>query len=375
MLHTPISHPFRKLILIYVFWLISWILAGSLFEVYFFGLGLTIHEIIGAGAFWFVGSLLVTPFFRSLPARAFMLGGIAIAFVSVFLLAVFPDPNMAYVYRFLLGFTNFFFWVPFNILFYEFRKENNAQLAALYYAVGPALMLLLPGISGLIASEFGYVQLYLLAMASYAVAFVLAFFFLGKESTYGYSFEESIASIRGLKFLIFLEGFLGSVIISIMVEAMLLQYVDMPLDFGVFISLSTAFSLFASFITARISDIKRRRREYLLFSAFLFGISAIFTGTNATLEHFFLGVALISFFKTILFPISFALVVDNSKNLVTSMVGREFILNLGRALGTIFVFALLFLFDLNFILVLQGIGLLLVYPSLFEIKKRKLAII
>ena len=58
-LANKLRDPFAKLIIIYVFWMLAWILAGSLFEVYFLSLGMSIHEIISTSIFWFCASLIL----------------------------------------------------------------------------------------------------------------------------------------------------------------------------------------------------------------------------------------------------------------------------------------------------------------------------
>ena len=366
------SSPFFKLILIYVFWLASGILASSLFEVYFFGLGLSIQEIVATSFFWFVGSLILIPLFKKINSKKFVLIGIAIAFISVLALYQFKFKETAYLYRFLLSLTQFFFWAPFNILFYEFRKENNAILGALYFSVGPLLLLVLPAVSGVIATDLGYENLYFLAMISCAITFILAFLFL-EDHTYNYDIMKSLESISGLKSLIFLEGFGANIIASVTLETMLLKYATKPLEFGSFISLTTIFSILASFLTARISDKHKRRREVILLSAIALGIATIFASTASSIEQFFLGFAIVNFFKTIFFPLPFALVVDNSKDLAGTMIGREYMLNFGRICGAILGFALLFYFDISFVVLINGLTMLVAYPLAFELKKRKLA--
>src|SRR3989338_4170867 len=63
------SSPFSKLIIVYLFWLSSWIFAGSLFEVYFFGLGLSIQEIVGTSFFWSICSRGARPIFQKNPIK------------------------------------------------------------------------------------------------------------------------------------------------------------------------------------------------------------------------------------------------------------------------------------------------------------------
>lgn len=365
------SSSFAKLNIVYILWIASWILSGSLFEVYFFGLGMSYQELVLANSLWFLGALITIPLFRKIDSKKFMLVGIVMAFASVCMLYFIRDTNASFLFRFMVGLSNFFFWIPFNVMFYEFRKNNNATLGSVYYSIGPILTIILPGLGGFIATSFGYGNLFLAGLALYAITFILCSLLL-ENKKYVYDTVESIKSISGLKTLIFLEGFSAAVIMSVLLEVMLLKYIDKPLEFGTFVSLATGLSVAISLITSKLSDMRKRRREFLVVSAVVFGIFAIFTSTATTVAVFFLGFALISFIRTIFFPLPLALVVDNSKNLVNSMIGRELMLNLGRGLGAIFVFLILFKYDLSYALFAEGVIMLVLYPLVFEIKKKKL---
>ncbi len=367
-----LSTQFAKLNIVFALWLTASILGGSLLEVYLFELGMSINEIISTGIIWFVATLFLTPMFRKVPAKKFMLLGIAIGLLSVIMIYAIPDTKAAYLFRFLLGLTHFFFWVPFNTMFYEFKKENNAVMGAMYYSLGPLLTVFLPGIAGIIAGTFGYGNLYILAAVAYVATFVLALSFLDEKKTYEYRLTDALKSLSGLKTLIFLEGFAPGVIVSVLLEVMTLQYVHTPAEYGAFISLTTIFAIAASFMTARISDINNRRREFLVISAIAFGLSAMLTSITSTATMFFLGFALINFFKTVFFPLPFALLVDNSKNLFNTMVGREWLLSLGRVTGIISTLIIAIYMGIQEALFFCGVVMLIVYPLVFELKKSKL---
>ena len=367
----PLSHPFSKLVLVYLFWIASWVTAGSLFEVYFYGLGLSMHEIVATSFFWFLGSLLVMPLFRNIDAKKFMLIGIALSLLGILLLYFFNFKEMGYIYRFVVSVPQFFFWIPFNIIFYEFSKGRNAQFGALYYSVTPFLTLILPGAAGIVASTLGYGSLFLAAVVLYSITFVLAYVLFEKKE-YEYDLVKSIRAIKGLKTLIFLEGFAAAMVVQVLLETMLLKYADKPLEYGGFISLVTLFSIIASLLTAKFSDASKRRRELVILSAIAFGASVIFASTSVSIAQFFIGFALVSFFRAIFFPLPLALIVDNSKNLVETMVGREFMLNAGRISGAVFAFALMFYYDISVVLFINGLILMVGYPLAFEFKKGKL---
>jgi MFS family permease len=361
---------FRRLIFVYLLWLSSWMMTATLFEVYFFSLGMSMQEIYLANAFWFVSGLVVTPFLSGFSSKKFMMIGIAIAALGALILYFFPDKIAAYGFRLVIGLTHLFFWTPFNVLFYEYRKENHAQLGALYYSLGPILSLALPSIAGLIAGSISYQALYLASFALYAFCFAAAAFLL-EDRKYSYNVIDSIRSINGLKSMMFLEGFSGMVIVSVTLEVMLLGFIDTPFEFGTFLSLATIFSVIAAAITAKLSDRAGQRRKFILPAAAAFALSAVLASQAPDIVTFFFAFGLINFFSRIFFPLPLALAVDNTKSLVDLMVGREMMLNAGRLAGALFGYFLFVNFDIRAVLLVQGLALLLYIP-VFENRKKKL---
>lgn len=369
-MNLSLKHPFSRLMLVHVLYLAGIILAGSLFEVYFFNLGLSIAEIFFTGIFLFIGAPLVAPLFRGFSSKRFMLIGIGISLVAILVLYLFPNIPAAYLFRFLIGLTFFVYWVPFNTVYYEYRKGNHAFLGAIYFSIMPLLALVLPGFSGWIAESFGYPMLYLIAILSLIVTFVVAFFIL-ENRNYKYDFMRSLKSIAGLRTLFFLEGFTALSIVALTLKTMLLLFADKPLEFGGFLSLVTIFSILASLLTGKISDKQQNRRVFLLISAAGIALAALFASQTQDIAMFFLGFGIIAFFRTIFLPLPLALGVDNSKSLVNTMVGREFALGLGRVLAAAVGYLMILYSDIQAMLMVQGIAILLYIP-LFELKKKKL---
>lgn len=364
-------HPFRDLVAIYVLWLASMFFAGSLFEVYFFDMGMRMESIYIADSLWFVAGLLILPFLKGFRTKPFIIAGAAISFVSALLLLLYPDPNAAYLYRLLLGSTHVFFWLPFNTAYYEFRERNNATLGAFYYSITPLLSLFLPGIAGSIASTIGFSLLFLLAMAGYGAALVFAFRTLG-DREYRFDLPESIKAIRGLRGIIFLEGFSIMAVTSITLPVMLLLFADTPLEFGWFISLATVFSLAASFIVSKLSDRLHERHIFLLPSALGFMLATILASGAGDIVTFFFAFGAINFFARLFSPISLALAVDNAESLHGTMAAREFLLNAGRLSSVMIGYLAFISFGIGAALLLQGLAMALYIP-LFEFRKKSSA--
>jgi MFS family permease len=369
--------PFSKILFVYLLWVASWLLGGSFFEVYFLNAGMPIKDIFFSECFWFVASMFTIPLVKRFKARDSMVLGILVSFLTAALLIMLPSqPSTSILFRLLVGLTHISFWVPFNTMYYELRKEmggkeDNAVMGALYYALSPILSLVLPLAGGFVAAVFGYQALFLLAMASFAITGIAAWM-LVENREYRYDLVDSLKSISGLRSIIFMEGFSAAIIINVTFAIMPLIYFDTPFDYGVFISLSTLFAIAASIFAAKLSDKAMRRREYLLPVVLCFGIFVILIAFTGEVVSFFLCLGLATFFARIFFPLPLALTVDNSKSILDSMVGREYMLNLGRLVGSIITFLVFLFYGLQGVLVFQGISMLLYIP-VFENRKKKLA--
>jgi MFS family permease len=364
------NHEFRNLLIINVFMLAGMFFGGSLFEVYFYNMGLSLPEIYFADLLWFLVGLLLIPVFKKFESRRFMLIGLVISILSALALLIYKDPMSAYVYRILLGTTIPFIWIPLNIRFFEFSHENNATLGAIYHSIVPLLSLLLPAFSGSVAEVLGFDFLFMLAMASYAIAFVLTRIKFRKK-TYRYDTLKSVDSLRGLRTIIFLEGFSITSIISVTLPVMLLLFTERPVEFGLFLSLSTIFSVAASFLISNLSDRYHRRWIFILSSATGFALASLLAASAPDIAIFFLGFGAVNFFSRLFMPISVALAVDKSKDLAATMAGREVLLGIGRVLGLAFGLLLMLYFDIQTALMLQGFALLLYIP-VWELRARKI---
>jgi len=366
------GNSFRKLILVYSFWFLSLMLSASLFEVYFFNLGMPLQDIYLVNCFWFLISLIAIPFLKGLRTRDFMLIGIAFAICAASVLILFPVVESAYAFRLLISGIYLFFWIPFNILYYEHRKGNNATIGALYFSVAPLISLVAPAAAGFIATSLGFPALFSLAIASFMLTAILVYLFV-ENKTYSYDIRASIKAMSGLKSLIFIEGFAMTVLLWTTLPITLLTFIDRPLGYGLMMSLLTIFTVIAAIFTGRMSDRFKRRREFILPTVLLLALSAIFASQATDLALFFVGFAMINFFSGVFFPLPFALLLDNTSSLVDMMIGREMILNIGRICGTIFGLMVFILTDIQTVILMQAI-IILLYIPVFENRKKKLKI-
>ena len=348
----PLKNTFIGLILIFIAWSASQFFAGGLFEVYFFNIGVPIEEIYLANALWFVAGILLVPLARKMDAKKFMIYGCLISIISLLIL-IFPFEHAAILFRLFYGLHIVLFWIPFNILYYGYSNKNNAFMGSIYFAIAPFVSVLLPAASGTLAEISGFASLFIVAMVSFAATIVLSLLF-APEKKFEYKTKNAIKAVSGLKALIFIEGFSTTTIISMTLPIMILGYINKPIEVGWFLTFITVFSLIASFVLSRISDRKHERRSFLILSVVGMGIGSLFTGLSTDLVGFFFGFGMVKFFMALFYPLSLALIVDNSRSLVNTMAGRELILNISRVLGGIFGWLVLVYSNLETVLMIQG---------------------
>ncbi len=366
----PSGNAFLRLMSVYALYNAVGLVMGGIFEAYFYHLGLDLAEIVLTSAGLFAVPLLFLALMRKFEARQSVLIGMAMNALAGLLLAFFPDPAVPFVARMIMGTSIFFFWMPLNVLYYEHAKSNRAFMSSVYYAISPVLSLVLPAFAGWVAFAFGYPAMFLLSVAMLLVNMAMAARFV-EPKKYSYDPVASLRSISGLRTLFFIEGFSIMSIAQITLSAMILLFFTDPVNFGGMLSAVTVFAIIASFVTARLSDHFGQRRMFLVAAALGFLLSAIFTSFTSGVALFFLGFGAITFFRSILLPLPLALAVDNSMNIVDTMVGREIMLNLGRVVAAVAGFALIVLFDIRAMLLVQTLAAALYIP-VFELKKRKL---
>lgn len=362
-----VSRPFVLLILMYVLWLAAGIFVSGLFEIYLSSHGVSILELLLIHASSYVLSIVTIPLFSKLNYRKFLLFGVIQAIVATSILLLWPGQVGGLLFKIIFGASNFFFWVPFNIYFYSHRKENIGALSSLYFNVGASLSIILPTIGGLVASQLGYAVLYLLAIALYVCTFVVARLAM-KSEVVEYSLASSLVDINQLKTLIFLEGFCATIISAVFVKVFLLYFIKLPLEFGAFVSLITVFSIIATWIIGRYSDKKKSRKRFLVISVFGFAVSGMAASFSDSLSFLFASFSGVTFFNSIFSAQALALTMDNSKDVVKTMIGREFMLNVGRFFGIILALIIFIFADIRTALFIQS-ALLLTYLAFLEKKQ------
>lgn len=357
-----------KLLAVYALFNVAIVLVSTFDIFYFKSNGFTEADLVGGWFFWAIAPLIVIFILnnRSVDSRLLMFLGIITRAISALSLALLEPSSLLFAfYLFTIGLGSFLFWVPFNVMYFSTSKGHEAKMGSIYFSMASAFGLIIPLLSGFIISDFGFKELFMIDSLLYmAMAFSL---FIFEKSKHVHNLKDCLNELKGFKTLIFIEGIYGGGLTAILMVVPLL-YFSKPVELAVFLSATTIFSIIASLVASHLSDKNRKRKKYV--SSFGTGLAvATFLGTFAsTASLWYLAVSARNFFATLFWPFTTTILVDNKRHMVKSMVGREWLLNVGRFLGLVIVFVCTLY--ANILLSMAFLGLVIaLYPLIIELKK------
>ena len=370
-----LKNPLVRLLVVYTLWIAAAVFGTSFIYLYFKNAGVAEPDLITGFLFWYSSALLAIYILnkKKYDLRRLMLVGILTQLLSYASLIIFsPAKELLFLYSFLVGTTSFLFWVPFNIMYFELSKGREALLGTVYFSMGPFLALILPLTGAAVIEGIGFDGLFFITCVTYAVL-LLVTLYLVKRREQRYDLKECLKEAKGFKTLVFIEGIYGGGTAAV-VSVISLFYFKTPTQLGVFLSLTTIFSIIASIIISRISDKTRKRQRYLNIFGVNLGVVtalAIFVG-NAT--GWYVITSLRNLFMNLFYPFTTAIIADNKRDMLRIMVGREWILNAGRVVGIfITLFCTISLSNMPLSLGVLG-AIILAYPVVIELKKKHIGI-
>ena len=373
---TSNNNSLQDLLIVYLLWNAASVVGTSFIYLYFKNSGLGFQDLVTTLAFWSLGALAVMLILnkrKTSEMKLFMLLGILFQLLA-YLLVIFLQPfrELLFTYSFLFGTASFLFWVPFNILFFEFGKDKMAWFGSIYFSVNPMLAMFLPVIAGIIAQNHGFSPVFGMAGILYVILFAVVLL-LVKERVCSYDIASCLAVLKGFKTLVFIEGIYGGGMAATLLIIPLF-YFTTPQDLGVFLSVTTIFSVVASFMLSKFSDKSGKRKNFIILSGSALGITTAVAAFATTAIGWVSIISVRNFFATLFYPFTTTIIMDNKINIFDSMIGREWLLNLGRFLGVIITLAFIIFFsDIHFSLLFFGI-LISIYPIIIELKKKHIIV-
>jgi len=363
----------KKLLIVYILWIAFSAFSSSLVYLYFKDAGVQESDLVASFLFSTVSCVILIALLnkRKTDFRKLMTGGIFLIALSYLLLAFLsPTRELLFLYSAITGLNFFLFWVPFNIMYFEFSHAKAALFGSFYFSLTSLAMMSMPLLSGFIGENFGFDYLFITAAVLYMLL-TLPVYLLGKRE-YRYELKDTLSDTKGFRTLIFVEGvYFGGMMAALAVIP--LFYFEKPMEMGFYLSITTVFSVIASLIVSSLSDRSRKRVFYIrIFGAGLV-LTSIASSLATTMGTWYAAVSARNLFSTLFMPFTTAIIIDAKKDIDDVMVGREFILNMGRILGIAAVLLCTLFLTIHSSLVFLGLAILL-YPVLIEFKRKHITV-
>ncbi|MBN2498880.1 MAG: hypothetical protein JXR96_30095 [Deltaproteobacteria bacterium] len=229
-----------------------------------------------------------------------------------------------------------FFWIPYNLEFFSYASERSRAFSgSLAMAVYPFVGCLVPPLAAHVWAAYGFGANMLAAVAVLVGASAHALLNRSiRFRAFDYRIGHSLRKLVRYRALFLLQGiYEASVLVGVPVFTLL--FIRTEVRLGVFFSYLGLLSMLATIALARLSDRTRRRTAFLYPTVFLAAgaTMAMALGSSAPVWVGLAGLFQLSNILVVPFLISVAL--DAPVGGIDMWAGRELLLNLGRALGSV----------------------------------------
>jgi hypothetical protein len=306
----------------------------SILPLYFLENGLTIAQIVLGPFLMFFALTLSVFIFRSF--RVKKIWYLAIFLNAIYMALVFNvTPYSYYLGSIILGISSFFFWVPYNIAYFNNTAKNRIGISSSIMSnVWPLVGMVASILAGYLA-QINYVLIWIFT----AIFCLFPLILINKQDNFvvKYSVREALSEIRSTRIFIFFHGFWDTV--NQLIPIFSLFFIKTPLYFGVYLAYLSLISILANFLLGHFTD-KIGKRSVFLYPVVIFAgiITLLLSIAVKDIALWIIVTGAIQFISPIFGNLSTALVVDAHEDKTKAMAGREILLSGGRVLGLILVF-------------------------------------
>ncbi|MFA5888137.1 MAG: hypothetical protein WC852_05505 [Candidatus Nanoarchaeia archaeon] len=330
---------FSRLYPVQITYLISVYFTNALLLLWFSRMGISHKEIIIFYLLMYGLAVASIAIFRSIQPRAYFVIGICANIALFVIYAFFFKKEFLYLMSLLYAPVFLFFWINYNIAFFRGIDSNKKATGSALYAFAFSLLsAIMPILAGYTAVKFGMPAVFCIGAAVMAVTLLLSFRI--KAETVHYRILNCLKCIKGVRTLIFIEGFWEHTTF-VAIPLISLFFINEEIKLGAYLSYLGLTGAIASIFMAKFSDKVNKRKEFIFPLAIALAIATMLVcfGSNIYLWVAFTG--LLYLISPALKPFQTTVVLDNAKcGMHELMIAREFLLNLGRFCGIIVFFAL-----------------------------------
>ncbi|MBM3205354.1 MFS transporter [Candidatus Shapirobacteria bacterium] len=294
-----------------------------------------------------------------------------VALISEILLMInvshFFHPLQIYLAGILAGTTVVFFYVTYNTLFFENTpQDKRAFSSSLYTLAGPVFNIFVPLLVGFISQRWGFPYVFLVSgLILFAALFYIRFL---PKIEFHCRLLESLKQSNRVNFFLLIIGIREAVAFA-GIAIFTLFFIRQPLPYGVYLAYLGFLSTGATVLLGFLSDKFKKRTIILYPVSLILAFNLIAIAFTQDLKTWTILSGALAFISTIAGTFETTLVLDKTQTVSGGMISREFLLGVGRIIGTVFILISLTLFDsLKMGLILIGLAYLL-FPLSLWLKK------
>ena len=271
----------------------------------------------------------------------------------------------------ILGGSNlFFYWASYNAIHFHYSdKERRAFTGALLFSVPPFLGIFVPALAGWTAQQYGFFAVFYIGIIGVLVSMPLIERI--PDHIENLNMRQALESVKKIKWLLLIEGIWSSgAHTGIFIFSLL--FIKEPLELGFFFSYLGIIAVLANLFLGKLSDKKKNKVAFLYPLTIVSALLTIALGFSITLFLWALVTGLLKFVSAITRSFQIAFVADSAHKPISGMIGREVLLNAGKALGLLIFIGSMVFFDGPYVaFIIVGI-VFLGYPFLIALKKNSL---
>lgn len=279
----------------------------------------------------------------------------------------FFHPWQIFLVGFPSGITVVFFYVTYNTLhFKNTPKDRRAFSSSLFTLAGPFLGIVLPPLVGFLAQKWGFPSIFLTAIFILLIAFYLIR--LLPKIEFECQLGQILNKTRRINFLLIIEGIKDTVSLAA-IPLFTLFFIDRPLPYGIYFGYLAFVSAIATLILGYFSDRFKKRTVILYPVTSLAATMIILLAFSQSLTWWAIITGVLGFILTINGTFVTTLVLDQVHREDEAMISREFLVGVGRGIGTSLIIASLALYNSpKLALILIG-SLYFLFPLIVRFKK------
>jgi len=358
---------FLKIYFFFLVFLLAVSIGRGFLSLWFIQNGFTYSQIT---LFYFI-DFLVPSLFLLFVKKFSTVRSLTIALVSEILLMLsvyrFYHPLQIYLAGIFAGATVVFFYITYNTLYFENTpKDKRAFSSSLFTLASPFLGIAMPLAVGFFGQKYGLSSIFLVATVILLITLYLIRFLPKIE--FKSNLHQSLKKTSQINFLLLIEGIKESVMYAA-IPIFTLFFIQQPLPYGVYFSYLAFVSVAATVLLGFLSDKFKKRTIILYPITFMVALSIIALGFSQSLSWWAIISGILGFILAVNGTFVTTLVLDQIPEVKEGMIGREFLLGVGRAIGVVIIFASFTLYNSpRLALILIGC-LYLLFPLTVYFKK------